>query len=121
VAGSGWDADADTGGGVGVLTSHPSMSPTWWLEADDVDDSAETVTLLGVTEFGGFLGDGGRTLTTWNGIKLADVVSLVRIERYTPSEGFVGYTAVRAMDIHGQEWTGQSPGVGLYAHMRRRH
>jgi len=86
-----------------------------WIDEDDDDDP---VTLLGATEFGGFLNDGGRTLTTWAGVKLADVTSLVRIERYTPSQGFVGHTAIRAVDAHGQEWYGRSAGVGLYAHMR---
>ena len=88
-----------------------------WID----DDDDRPVTLLGVTEFGGFLNDGGRTLTTWAGVKLADVTSLVRIERYTPSQGFVGLTAIRAVDAHGQEWYGRSPGVGLYAHMRRKN
>ena len=87
---------------------------------DDDNDELESQTLQGVTEFGGFLNEGGRTLTTWSGVKLADVTSLVRIGRYTPSQGFVGLTAVRAVDVHGQEWYGRSPGVGLYAHMRRK-
>ena len=88
-----------------------------WIDEDEYDGH---VTLVGVTEFGGFLNEGGRTLTTWAGVKLADVTSLVRIERYTPSQGFVGLTAIRAIDADGQEWYGRSPGVGLYAHMRRK-
>ena len=96
----------------------PSDTISVWL--DDDNDELECPTLLGVTQFGGFLNDGGRTLTTWSGVKLADVTSLVRIERYTPSSGFVGLTAVRAVDAHGQEWYGRTPGVGLYAHMRRK-
>ena len=118
---AGWDDDSDTGGSTAQATKHPSLHSSWWMEkGEDAEDAAD-VSLLGVTEFGAFLSDGGRTLTTWDGVKLADVTSLVRLERYTPSKGFVGFTAVRAVDAHGQEWYGSSPGVGLYAHMRRKH
>ena len=114
-----WD-DIDTASITVLPTRHPSLHPSWWMEDDDDDGDDEVMSLLGVTEFGGFLNDGGRTLTTWNGVKLADVTSLVRLERYTPSQGFVGFTCVRAVDTHGQEWYGRSPGMGLYAHMRRK-
>jgi hypothetical protein len=114
VAGSVQEEDAYAAGDVDLATRHPSLHPSWWMEEGD------GLTLSDVSEFGGFINDGGRTLTTWTGVKLADVTSLVRIERYTPSRGYVGVTTVRAVDAHGQEWYGRSPGVGMYAHMRRR-
>ena len=57
-------------------------------------------------------------LTTWPGGRLANVTAIWE----TSAGGFARHVTImrfRAVDIHGAHWYGTSPGVGMYARMRR--
>jgi hypothetical protein len=57
-------------------------------------------------------------LTTWSGGVLATVTA----KWETSAGGFARRTTItrfRAVDSHGGRWFGSSPGVGMYARMRR--
>lgn len=62
---------------------------------------------------GGYLSQDGRTLTTWTGGKLGDVVrsTPVRLARWSHWHGRT-IQAIRVRDVHGAMWYGRtSPGM----------
>jgi hypothetical protein len=98
----------------------------------------ETRTWIGYLETGGagptFRGDliasasGLRTaaaepaalrLTTWQGTVLATVTSIRAEKRSAPSGGRYTRVYFRATDAKGRHWYGTTPGLGMYARMRR--
>jgi len=66
-----------------------------------------------------YLSSDKRTLTTWMGDHAANILSLTASQR----RGFYGVRHTlyyfRARDIHGNFWSGTSPGPGMYARVRR--
>src|SRR5437763_14183222 len=56
------------------------------------DEERQVAELLTCEEVTAYLDDGGRSVTTWTGAKLADGTWLTRTERHTPNGGFAGAT-----------------------------
>ncbi|MDQ1396568.1 MAG: hypothetical protein QOG64_1827 [Acidimicrobiaceae bacterium] len=83
------------------------------------DEERQVAELRTAAEVTAYFDEGGRTITTWTGAKLAEVTWLTRTERYTPTGGFDGSTSFLAVDVHGQRWQGSSPGRGLCVRMQR--
>lgn len=66
--------------------------------------------------FSAYVSGDGKTITTWSGGKLADVVRRVpcKLTRrsYLPHYGDEGYSSFRVRDVHGGKWYGRSsPGL----------
>jgi len=62
-----------------------------------------------------YLSGDGKALTTWTGGHLARVTRL-----WAVPNNFAGrLLRFRAVDVHGAEWYGTSPGRGMYARMHR--
>lgn len=87
----------------------------------DCADREQVEALKTADTFVGYLSNGPQgkqtsyRLTTWTGGHLATVGTLVRRDHNIG--GFLYY--INAIDAHGQQWHGTSPGPGMYARMRK--
>ena len=79
-------------------------------------DKEQRAALLTEKHYFSYLNSDATKLTTWSGGTLATIRRLWKV-----GNNFAGtILRFRAIDVHGQEWYGTSPGAGMYARMHRK-
>jgi len=76
-------------------------------------DAEQREELKTARDFTGYLSE--KTLTTWTGGILANITRLWKVRNNMAGN----LLRFRAIDVHGQEWYGTSPGIGMYARMHK--
>lgn len=106
----------DGGFGAAGYATRPDGKTCCYLCADD----EQRALLLTDKRVFAYLSADGKTVITWTGGKLATVTRLKSATLSGFGSTYRRYY-IRAVDVHGaHQWTGTSPGPGMYCRLRRK-